>query len=563
MIRPSRIRCRRTWMLGLLLAAVSPSGWSQVPVPDAGAIRQQIEQQRELPLPRPVPPQRLVLPPEIKPEPGATVTVSAFRFAGNSLLGEDQLNAAVSSFVGRRLGFDQLQRAADAVAAAYREAGWIVRVYLPEQDISEGSVTLQVVEARFGGLRFEGEASRRVPAPVIAAYFEARQRVGEPLSARALDRALLLVDDLAGVNVAGTLAPGADDGETVLVLQTSDQPSVFGDVGADNTGSRSVGSSRLTTNLSINSPLGRGDLLGVNLLFTEGSEYARAALSVPFRQDGMRLGANISSLRYKVVDGPGSGGDARIRGGSQGVGLDSTYPLVRSRLHNLYLLANAERKDFETRDAVVRSDYASVSLRAGASGNLFDGLWGGGANSGSLQWVGGRLVDMNAHAQQDTIDRTYHKLIYSLSRQQAVSARHSLLVSLSGQHATRVLDSSERFFVGGAGSVRAYPSSEAGGERGHLLSGQWRWRFTSTVLLTSFADIGRVTSLAARSGGEDGSATLRGAGLSTSLNGPMGSTATITWSRRLGDNPRRTPTGTDGDGTLRKDRFWLTAAVPF
>ena len=142
---------------------------------DAGAVRQQIEQQRELVLPHAVRPERVTPPPEIQPRDGVTVAVRAFRFAGNTLLQADQLDAALAGFVGRELDFAGLQRASDAVAAAYRDAGWIVRVYLPEQDISAGVVTLQVVEARFAGLRFEGDASRLVQRSQIEAFFTARQ----------------------------------------------------------------------------------------------------------------------------------------------------------------------------------------------------------------------------------------------------------------------------------------------------------------------------------------------------------------------------------------------------
>lgn len=113
-------------------------------IPDAGSLRQQIEQPREFSLPQAVRPPKVTPPPEIQARDGMSVKVKTIRFAGNSLLGEPQLSAAVAAFVNRELNFEGLQRVADAVAAAYREAGWLVRAYLPEQDISEGVVTVQV-----------------------------------------------------------------------------------------------------------------------------------------------------------------------------------------------------------------------------------------------------------------------------------------------------------------------------------------------------------------------------------------------------------------------------------
>lgn len=68
-----------------------------------------------------------------------------------------------------------------------------------------------------------------------------RQTTGQPLSANALDLPLLLAIDLPGLSVAGKLVPGAADNETTLVLQTTDEPFIYGDVGLDNTGARSTG----------------------------------------------------------------------------------------------------------------------------------------------------------------------------------------------------------------------------------------------------------------------------------------------------------------------------------
>lgn len=532
-------------------------------IPDAGSLRQQIEQPREFSLPQAVRPPKVTPPPEIQARDGMSVKVKTIRFAGNSLLGEPQLSAAVADFVNRELDFAGLQRVADAVAAAYREAGWLVRAYLPEQDISEGVVTVQVIEARFGGVRLEGDSSQRVKAAELQAFFNEAQPVGEFLNASALDRALLLTDDLPGVSVAGTLAPGQSDGETVLVMQTTDEPFVYGDVGLDNTGTLSTGSNRLTASLNINSPGGRGELISVIGLHTEGSDYGRVALTVPERYNGLRLGASLSSMTYKVINGPGA--TAQVQGRSNSMGFDLNYPLVRSRMFNLYASAGAENKSFYTQDTTgIRSDYESYSVRTGLSGNRFDDLAGGGANSASVQMLWGRLTSMRQHSLLGTIDPYYHKLSYSFSRQQTLVGDHSLLLSLQGQHATQLLDTSEKFYIGGAQSVRAYPASELGGERGQLLTAEWRWRVDSAWVVTAFVDHGRVVALPASVSEQRTALSLRGHGLSASWQTPLGVVTKLTWSRRDGHNPKANiNTGADGDGTLKLNRLWLTANVAF
>jgi len=120
-------------------------------LPDAGSVRQQLEPQPNLTLPAQVAPRTQVAPPEIKPLQGVSIDVKAWRFAGNTLRSNEQLTAVLADFLGQKLDFAGLQRATDTVAAAYRADGWVVRAYLPEQDVSEGVITLQVVEARFAG----------------------------------------------------------------------------------------------------------------------------------------------------------------------------------------------------------------------------------------------------------------------------------------------------------------------------------------------------------------------------------------------------------------------------
>jgi hemolysin activation/secretion protein len=175
----------------------------------------------------------------------------------------------------------------------------------------------------------------------------------------------------------------------------------------------------------------------------------------------------------------------------------------------------------------------------------------------------GQLTDMQTHSLINTIDRSYHKLNYSLSRQQSVSSKHSVLISLQGQHATQVLDSSEKFYIGGANSVRAYPASEFGGERGNVFLAEWRWLVSRDWVLSAFQDVGRVVSLPAVNSDHKASWLLRGHGLSATWQTPLGMTTKLTWSHRNASNPHPTQAGTDSDGTFKLNRFWLTASMPF
>lgn len=542
--------------------ALHTTAWSQR-APDAGSVRQEIEQQHEQRLPDATPAQTAQPPATSLPRPGPTVTLQAIHFTGNQLLDDAQLAPAMAGFLRRPLGFSDLQRVADAVAATYREAGWLARVVLPEQELDAGVLTLKVIEARYGGQRIDGNPPTRVTPARIEALFNAVQQTGQPLNVDAIDRALLLASDLPGVNVSGTLAAGPAPGETSLLLLATDEPLVSGEVGLDNAGPRATGSTRVTTSITVNSALGQGEQMGFGLLHTRGTDYGRGALTLPVGNNGLRLGVNASALSYKTVADAGYDSAARIHGRSSSVGGDANYPLVRARQRNLFAYAGLESRSFVNGDVALQSDYATRNLNLGLSGNRFDEWGGGGATSGSVQLGLGRLSNIRLHPLQDTIERSFHKLNYSLARQQAITADHSVWFGVTGQYATQVLDSSEKFYIGGAGSVRAYPATELGGERGHVISGEWRWRVHASTGLSAFVDWGQVTTLAAVPGQHDATLNLRGYGLSASWRGPGGLMLKATWARRNGSNPLPTANGTDGDGTLSLNRLWLSANLTF
>ena len=539
-------------------------------VPDAGSLRQQIERDRAPALPRKALPERPAEPAAMKPLAGASITVTGFGFTGNTLIGSDRLAQAVASYINRPLVFAQLQEATAAVASVYREAGWIVRAYLPEQDIVGGIVTIQVVEAVFGGVRLEGREPLRLRLDYVLRLFDAQQKTGEPLNANAIDRALLLAEDLPGVGVTGSLAEGAKKGESELVIKIADRPLLSGDAALDNTGSRSTGRERIAVNASLASPLGFGDLISANAMHTEGSDYLRVGGTFPIGANGWRAGVNGSHMGYKLVapEFLALGG----KGSSDTVGVDATYPIVRSRLKNVYFNTGFERKAFDNLSGgAVTTRYKADTLTLGLNANLFDSLWGGGANSASVSLVMGNLhLDGSPNQAADAVTaRTagrYAKVRYAASRQQVLTPELSLYAALSGQQAGKNLDSSEKFYLGGASGVRAYPSSEGGGANGRLFNLELRWRLPRGFGLTGFYDYGAVT--VNRNNGFTGAPvlndfSLKGGGLSLAWLSTGGLNVKGTWARRVGGNPNPTTAGNDQDGTLVMNRWWLSAGLAF
>jgi len=541
-----------------------------VPVPDAGSLLQQIEQNQQPNIPHKDLQETLPEPATPAEQEGVIVTVKSFRFAGNTLLTSEQLASAVKSYLNRPLDFTQLQAAVAAVAKLYRDAGWIVRAYLPRQDITNGTVTIQIAEAVFGKAQLEGQPATRVKLNKVLSVLNAQQKQGALLNADALDRGLLLADDLPGVAVAGSLQEGYKPKETDLLVRLTDEPLLYGDAGVDNTGPRATGANRATANFNLNSPLGLGDLTSTNVMHTQGSDYIRLDESLPVGVNGWRVGVNGSYLKYKLVAPEFTALNAL--GTSDAAGLEATYPLIRSRLKNVYFSANLDHKNFDNQaSGATTSKYTDNTATVGLSGNLFDNIGGGGANSASLSFIDG-ILDLNnspnqaADAAAAKTAGRFDKLRYSASRQQVITEDWSFFSALSGQRANKNLDSSEMFYLGGASGVRAYPANEGGGTDGDLLNLELRRKLPRGFTFVGFYDYGQIT-INKNNNFTGASAineySLKGVGFSMAWQAANGFNLKATYSRRLGDNPNPTSTGTDQDGSFVRDRLWLVANIPF
>jgi hemolysin activation/secretion protein len=546
----------------LLIAASAVNAQS---VPSAGSLLQQIEKDFKPQLPSKSAPQFLA-PPPMQSMGGEKVQVKLFRFAGNTLLSNSQLESVVADFLNRPLDFATLQNVAVQVAAAYRQAGWVVRAYLPQQDIVDGLVTIQVVEAVLGAVRTEG-AMTRVAASQVKALVETNQPVGSPLNGDSLDRALLLIDDLPGITSTGRLSEGKNQGETDLILAVSDSQLIGGDVAADNTGSRSTGAERLAANVTVSSPAGLGDLASASLIHTEGSDYLRAAYTLPVGSSGWRLGLNASHLSYQVL----TSGLTQADGTSSTTGFEASYPLLRSRMKNAYLLFGLDQKTFDNRNGgAVTTQYKSQVASLTVNGNVFDNLGGGGATNASVSLAKGHLnlagsPNEAADAASTQTAGSFEKVRFAAARQQVLTQDLSFYASIAGQRASKNLDSSEKFYLGGAGGVRAYPSSEGGGSEGHILNLELRMRLPDNFSVIGFYDHGSVAINKNNSivgAVALNSYDLKGVGVSVGWTASFGLTVKATLAHRIGDNPNPTSTGTDQDGSLTKNRFWLQASLP-
>jgi hemolysin activation/secretion protein len=512
------------------------------------------------------------VPPLLEPSaaPTADFTVKKFEFSGNTKVRSSTLEAALADYVNRPIQFKDLQEATNVVADVYAKAGWLARAFIPRQDITEGTVKIQIIEAVYGGSRVDGEFNHVSQARVQATVDDQNVQ-GEVLSLTDVERGLLLADDLPGVSVVGSLVAGENTRETDVLINVEDTPWITGRVQVDNQGNKSTGVNEISVNTSINGLTGNADQFNVYGLYTEGLSFISASYSVPLSYRGLRLGASYSTLGYRIVDDD----LAAVKGSgfANTWGVEATQPLVRSRNTNLFAKLGYTNKLFDNRaGGVSTSEYTVNVVALALTGTHMDAWGGGGYTTLTLTPSVGNVDYSRLPAYQRIIAATtesegqYAKLRYGLSRQQNLPNNFSLYGNLRGQVASKNLDSSERFYLGGPYGVRAYPNNEGGGSQGTLASVEVRYNVMPELQLAAFYDVGNIqvnkfNDHVAAADPNDG--TLQGAGLSVSWNAPYNIVVNATWAIRIGSNPFANDAGQNQDGSSARNRFWLNASVGF
>lgn len=547
-------------------------GYAQgVPPVSAGSLLQEVERQR----PEPALPGRapgLNVPPLLPPSGGPTVqfTVKQFQFTGNTKVGSEVLAQALSSYLNKPITFKDLQETTNVVAEVYAKEGWLARAFLPRQDITAGVVKIQVIEAVYGGSIIEGQFDR-ISANYVQGVMDGQIQKGQVLSLADVEQALLLVDDLPGVTAVGSLTAGKQTQETDVLVTVTDTPLLTGTLQVDNQGNKSTGTNEVSVNAFLNSPAGLGDLLNVYGLYTDGLSFVSAGYSLPVNYTGLRLGFNFSTLGYRVTDPDLAA--AQGTGFANTWGAELSQPLYRSRNTNVYARLAYTNKLFGNRaGGVMVSNYtADVASLALTASNL-DSWGGGGYTSLTLTPSMGYMDYSNLPAYERIVEATtqaqgqFAKLRYGLSRTQNLTKTWSMYGYVRGQIASKNLDSSERFYLGGPFGVRAYPNNEGGGAQGSLLSLELRYRVVPEVQLSAFWDIGTVMvnkfndHVAAAN---PNTGTLQGAGLSVSWTGPYNVLFNATWAIRMGSNPFANDAGQNQDGSSARNRFWVNASIGF
>ena len=473
--------------LGFVLLALASVGAFAQQRPDAGQVLEQTRQPLRLP-----PPDEPVLPkpPEPKPalpaSPQLKVKVEQFTFTGNTLYPEEALQAQVTEFIGKELDFEGLNEAATKVRAFYRTRGYfLAQAYLPQQAIRNGRVEIAIIEGRVGEVELDRKEGAHFADSLLVGILGSHLKQGQIITETGLERPLLIINDLPGAQVTSEIRPSKTLGAADLrvnVVQAGG--AINGSVDADNQGNRFTGEYRAGATLNWNTPLGYGDQASFRgFVSDEGMWYTRFAYLVPVGYLGTRVGVSYSKFEYRLAKDFAS---LNAKGDGEVKSIYGFHSIVRTRNSNVILQVSYEDKKLIDRiESQASLEERQISaLKFGLVGDFRDAFLGGGLNAYAFTVTRGELGIAPPNVLALDVGPTGHHtygsfLKYNVDarRLQRITENASVLFSISGQRATKNLASAEKFSLGGANGVRAFPVGEATADIGLLatVEGRYIW----------------------------------------------------------------------------------------
>ncbi len=426
--------------------------------------------------------------------------------------------ATIEPFAGRPLGRAELAQLTNAIAARARAEGYLLATaWIPQQTLVTGALRVRIDEGVIDAVRIEGRDD-----PVIRHQLE-RLINGQPVTLAALQREVLLADDLPGVWINGTRFER--DGDRRVLVVDAGRSDAGGRVLVATDGTKPLGPVRARIDFDANGLISPRDRIDLSFSGTplepEELAFFSARYTVIVSDTGTSIGAFGSVSRTE----PGAYlANRELLGKAWQGGIRLRHPLMRRQARSLWLEASGEVQD-------LRQDRSGQLARHDRITLARLGLYGYGPfASGRLQGratVSQGIPILDATGNADPLASRWDAhpdfttLTWWLNWRRPITPRVSLSLESTGQLSTTPLLIGESFALGGTGFLRGYDFAQRVGDEGVAglaeLRYDWPKAFGAVrhVQLYAFADGGSVSNLAQGRGG--GTLASSGAGLRTDI----------------------------------------------
>ncbi len=501
-------RCALALVLGL---SISAGAKAQVPNAATGSaspgrIEDQLRPPSQPPRPQPqIEVQELRL--ETAPE-GADKVVFVLRevnLSGITAYSREQIQPLFADRIGQSISLADLYVIAANITRKYRNDGYILtQVVVPPQTIEGGVARLQVVEGTIDTIKVRGgQDSAR---PMIEAY-AAGVAKRSPLNVRDMERALLLINDLPGINARGILSPSKRQAGAADLTVIVDRKPYDAEIFANNFGTKFLGPYQIGAAGSLNSPFGHNERITAQTVLAPGARLSPELMyfALGYLQPVGGAGTTVQ------LDGSYTDTDPgyllkpfEVKGKSEFLAATISHPVIRSRRINLTARMTFDLRDVDTKDNLepTRKDRIRA-LRAGGRFEYLSNLINPAYNMADIEIsqglnIFGATDSHDLNTSRPGADESFTKVNIELQRLQRIIPNVNFFVAMEGQLADNPLLSSEEFGVGGMNYGRGYDPSEIVGDDGVAGKVELQWQTPTTLPYTNdwqvfgFYDIGTV-----------------------------------------------------------------------
>ena len=453
-------------------------------------------------------------------------TLRAVEFSGAASVSADRLAGAWEAARGREVPVTEICRIRDRAAEIMLDEGVLARVEIPPQEIKDGRVRLEVIEAYVAAVRVHGAAGPALRQ--VRSYM--RRLEGRPFALAEVQRRVLLASQIPGLRLNSTVRPSnAGRGAVELDVRVSRDPVDL--VGAvQNFGSEAIGPWNGVLRADLNGLTALGERTSLVVSSSDGDEQRVVQLL-----QEVRLGNAGLVARGSVAWGrsrPGGVLEPLELESDSFVGLaEVEYPFIRQRRHNLRVSAGLEWIDQATTvfggSAVLTDDRARVVFTR-IEGDT-QRVWGGhrAYASGGLQLRKG-LTALSASQEGDAnlsrLEADPQAAVVRGHARLEIAGTARLTFSAAGltQWAAEPLVAYEALAIGNYTIGRGYDPAVVSGDRGAAVALEVRFggitlprRVPASVF--GFYDVAQVEALDGGPGSDRTTLTSGGGGVRLGL----------------------------------------------
>jgi hemolysin activation/secretion protein len=407
--------------------------------------------------------------------------ITAYRVEGSTLLTNNQIESAVAPFRGKQRDFADVQRALEALEAAYRKAGFgAVQVFLPEQELQGGVVVLRVVESRIGKVEVTG--NKHFDTGNIRRSLPALKE-GQTPNSRALADNLRAANESPVKQARVVLRPSSRPNEVDAKVEVEDESPWRFFSTLDNTGTNQTGRTRLGVGVQHANLFDRDHVATVQYITSPEKPDQVAIYSLGYRLPLYGLGDSIDVFAgYSDVDaGTTETPAGPLEFSGQGTVYGARYNFLFAR-HGEYEHKMILGADYRIYDNVCSVGAFGAAGCGAAGANVrvhpvslsYAGQWARPADQMSFYATVSRNIPGGQDGKEEDLilarpnaNADYTILRVGMNYLKAFKSDWQARLRLDTQYTGDALIQGEQIGVGGWNTVRGFLEREIASDRGY------------------------------------------------------------------------------------------------